>query len=66
MSDTVQAPRPFLTVEQLAERYGVSVAAVRDWRRYGTGPVVTKVGGLVRFALDDVLAWEQSRREASA
>jgi excisionase family DNA binding protein len=61
-----QQERPYLTVGQLAARYGVSVGAVRDWRRNGTGPIVTKVGGLVRFALADVLAWEQSRREASA
>lgn len=55
----------YLTVEDLAARYKVSVGAVRDWRRLGTGPVVTKLGGLVRFALADVLAWERSRREAA-
>lgn len=55
----------FLSNEDLAARYGVSLAAVRDWRKSRTGPVVTKVGALVRYALSDVLAWETSRREAA-
>jgi len=66
MSKTAQTDSRFLTIEQLADRYQVSAQTVRDWRRLGTGPVVTKIGGLVRFALADVTAWESQRREASA
>jgi hypothetical protein len=53
----------FLSNEALADRYEVPVNTVRDWRRRGTGPVATKVGGLVRYALADVLAWEKANRE---
>lgn len=67
MSAQVQGrERPYLSVDDLATRYGVSPGAVRDWRRLGTGPIVTKIGGLVRFALADVLAWEQANREDRA
>jgi predicted DNA-binding transcriptional regulator AlpA len=55
--------RPFLTTVELASRYGVSLMTIRDWRKKGTGPVATKLGGLVRYALADVLAWERSRRD---
>ena len=58
--------RPFLSIEDLAQRYGVSVGTVRDWRYRGVGPVVTKVGAAIRFALTDVLAWERQNREVSA
>jgi hypothetical protein len=56
----------YLTIEDLAARYKVGIGTVREWRYRGTGPVVTKIGGFVRFALTDVLAWERSRREARA
>ena len=65
-TQVASADAVYLTIEDLAARYKVGVGTVREWRYKGTGPVVTKVGGFVRFALSDVLAWERSRREASA
>lgn len=50
---------PFLTVDDLAERYQVPVATVRYWRHLGTGPKAVKIGRFVRYRLEDVLAWER-------
>jgi uncharacterized protein YjcR len=61
-----EAGQKFLSNEDLASRYGVSLATVRDWRRHRTGPIATKVGALVRYALADVIDWERQNREASA
>ncbi len=61
-----QITPPFLSNEDLAERYKVGLGTVREWRAKGTGPQVTKVGGLVRYAIEDVLAWESSNREDRA
>lgn len=56
----------FLSNEDLAERYRTTVGTVRDWRQRGIGPIATKINGLVRYALADVLRWEQERRESEA
>jgi hypothetical protein len=65
-AQTAEASSVYLTIDDLAARYKVGAGTVREWRLKGTGPTVTKVGGFVRFRLDDVLRWEESRREASA
>lgn len=49
---------PYLTIDDLAERYQVPVATVRYWRYLGTGPTPVKIGRFLRYPLDDVLAWE--------
>jgi excisionase family DNA binding protein len=55
-----------LTREDLAEYLGVSVVTVDDWRRQGIGPVRMVLGkNLVRYRLEDVEEWLQSRRESS-
>jgi hypothetical protein len=56
----------YLTNEDLAERYKVGLGTVREWRAKGTGPRVTKLGQLVRYNIEDVLAWERTHREVSA
>jgi predicted DNA-binding transcriptional regulator AlpA len=50
---------PYLTVDELAERYQVPVATVRYWRVQGTGPKAVKIGRWVRYPLTDVLAFER-------
>lgn len=55
--------KKYWSTEELAERFGVSVNTVRDWRRRGVGPVACKLGGLVRYRADDVDRWEQESRE---
>ena len=55
----VTGDSPYLTIDDLAERYQVPVATVRYWRHLGTGPKAMKIGRFVRYALDDVLEWER-------
>lgn len=55
---------PLLSIEELAEYLHVPVTTIRDWRTDGKGPCAIKVGGRVRFATSDVLAWLQQQREA--
>lgn len=50
-----------LLPQQLAERLRLNVRTLDNWRSLGTGPAYIKVGGLVRYRLEDVLAWETSR-----
>lgn len=54
---------PFLSVEELAERYAVSPATVHQWLYKRTGPRSFKIGRYRRFRLEDVIAWEQSHAD---
>ncbi|MEJ7765296.1 MAG: helix-turn-helix domain-containing protein [Acidimicrobiales bacterium] len=53
-----------LSPELLAEREGVPVATVYQWRSRGTGPPGFRVGRHVRFRLVDVIAWEERQLAA--
>lgn len=53
----------FLSVDDLADRYGVSPATVHTWIYKRTGPRSYKIGRHRRFRLDDVLAWEESNAD---
>jgi excisionase family DNA binding protein len=50
-----------LTPVDLAEREDVSLDTVYRWNRVGTGPRYMRIGRHVRYRLDDVEAWENSR-----
>jgi DNA binding domain, excisionase family len=54
--------QPLLTVEQVAEYYGVPVPTLYQWRHRGIGPRASKVGRHLRYRFDDVEKWldEQS------
>lgn len=52
----------FLSVEELAERYGVTPLTVYQWNSRGGGPPFIKVGRGARYRLSDVRAWEDSNR----
>ena len=55
---------PYLTTEQLAERWGVKPAYVRNLRHQRKAPAGLRVGKEVRFRNTDVEAWEQARIDA--
>jgi excisionase family DNA binding protein len=61
---TLSGLEPLLSIEELAEYLHVPVTTIRDWRTDGKGPCAIKVGGRVRFATSDVLAWLHQQREA--
>jgi predicted DNA-binding transcriptional regulator AlpA len=58
---TATGDSPFLTLDELAERYQVPVATVRYWRNRKTGPKAVKIGRYVRYRIEDVLTWEREQ-----
>ena len=48
--------------KETAEFLGCSVAALRKWRLLGTGPAYVKVGRLVRYREDDLVAYLDANR----
>lgn len=48
----------FLTMQDVADRYGVKLQTVRGWRMTGYGPKGFKVGSLVRYPLAECVKWE--------
>ena len=62
-SSTLSGLEPLLSIEELADYLHVPVTTIRDWRTDGKGPCAIKVGGRVRFATSDVLAWLVRQRE---
>jgi excisionase family DNA binding protein len=57
---------PWLSVEDLAARLNLSPATVRKLRADRKAPLGIRMGKRVRFHIDDVIAWERDRRQASA
>lgn len=51
-----------LSQSDLAARWNLSPRSLEKWRTLGTGPAYIKVGGRVRYLLEDVLAYEAERR----
>lgn len=52
----------WLTRQELADRWKIPPATLAQWASQGKGPVYVKLGGhQVRYALTDVLAYEQSQ-----
>ena len=52
------SPRtPMLNEKELAEWLHVAVTTVRNWRYSDTGPLVSKAGKSVRYAVVDVEKW---------
>ena len=52
---------PFLTVEQVAERYGVSADSIWRWKRSGRFPAPRRVGpNTTRWHIADLLEYEST------
>jgi hypothetical protein len=49
-----------LTQLELARRWCLSTATIERWRSEGIGPRFLKLGGQVRYRLDDILDYEAS------
>ena len=58
------APGEFLTIQQLAERFQVSVGCIRAWRLRGEGPPAIKLGNSLRWDLSEVDKWVDAQRES--
>lgn len=59
---TAQKPAR-LTAAEFALMQRISTETARKWRRDGRGPAYIRDGeGFVRYRLEDIEAWERSRR----
>ncbi|WP_299166982.1 AlpA family transcriptional regulator [uncultured Arthrobacter sp.] len=57
-----------LTPEDLAQRLGMSVAALSQWRYRGVGPKFIKAGKTIRYRVSDVESWmdAQTRQQSGS
>lgn len=58
------APAEYLTIQQLAEKFQVSVGCIRAWRLRGEGPPAIKLGNSLRWDSVEVNRWVDSQRES--
>ena len=56
-----QQPNTFLCERDLAQRWACSIKKLQSDRLHGAGPTYVKIGRLVRYPLNSVLAYEQAR-----
>ena len=54
---------PFLTPQELADRWKVTVRTLEKWRVTGRGPNWNKLEGVVRYPLDSVWRFERARTQ---
>ena len=54
---------PLLSIAELAGYLGVPIATIYDWRVDHKGPRGIHIGRSVKFAVSDVQAWVDARRE---
>jgi predicted DNA-binding transcriptional regulator AlpA len=47
----------YLSERELAEYSGLAVRTLQKWRLFNEGPPFRKLGGAVRYALDQFDAW---------
>jgi predicted DNA-binding transcriptional regulator AlpA len=55
----------YFTPDQVADRYQVSEATLKEWRYKGTGPEYVRLGRHVRYPARALEEWE-AKREAAA
>jgi len=53
------------TERETADILSCSEAALRRWRRLGTGPAFVKIGRLIRYSEQDLAAWIGGQRKAT-
>jgi predicted DNA-binding transcriptional regulator AlpA len=63
---TFGAAGPLLTEIETAQLLGISPRTLQNWRRSGRGPVHVRLGGLVRYAPQDVDAFIARGRSTAA
>jgi hypothetical protein len=57
----MQHPEKWLTSKELSDRLKVKVCTLDKWAYLGIGPNYIKAGGVRRYPLRDVEAWERER-----
>lgn len=51
-----------LTPAELAERWQIHIGTLANWRNKNKGPVVTVIGNQIRYALSDVVKYENENK----
>jgi predicted site-specific integrase-resolvase len=51
--------KPFLTPEELSERWSLPLTTLSQWRWTGKGPEFSKMGKRVRYSVEDVEHFEE-------
>lgn len=54
--------RERLTERDLAARWNVSQRTLQRWREARSGPAWLRIGGTIRYAIEDVVAFEEATR----
>ncbi len=49
----------------LAQRWSISLKTLRNWRVSGCGPAFRKIGRSVRYAMPDIVQFENDKRRLS-
>jgi predicted DNA-binding transcriptional regulator AlpA len=57
---------PFLTTNEVAQRYRTEPSTVRYWRHVGSGPNGVKIGRRVLYRESELVRWERERASAAA
>lgn len=55
----------FLTPDQVAQRYQVSEATLKEWRYKGTGPKFLHLRKRIRYRESDLVRWEEEQEAAT-
>lgn len=55
-------PKLFLRSTEVEELYGISASTLANWRSKRTGPKYHKVGGAVRYKVEDLDAFMESKK----
>jgi hypothetical protein len=58
--------RRYLKPSAAAEKLGVTIGTLGNWRWKGIGPAYYAVGGLIRYADDELDAWLAAGRQSTA
>ena len=64
-TERASASQPWLSNEDVAKRYGVSIDTVRKWRHEMTGPTGVRFGRHVRYSIAELERWEHEREQAA-
>jgi hypothetical protein len=59
------AERPFLNTREAAAWLGLTKNTLEKMRVFGVGPLYRKHGRYVRYHMEDLVAWSESRKRRS-
>ena len=55
----------FLNAKELAQRWKISPSTLERWRWLGVGPNFVKIGGCIRYRLDEIETYEATHDDSA-